>query len=131
MFNKFMLKNLHTDHKHTHTHIIVPWFRLHVADLSTRRLGFKSKARLCGICGRQMGTGTGFLQYFGLFLSLSFHWYSKLILPAVTDAVKSRNLTASLSNTCTLIDTYDIGCDVIHLNTDTDTCPNTISGNLF
>ena len=129
-FSKFMLKkNVHTDtthtHTHTHTHILVPWFKLYVVDLSTRRLRFKSKARLCGICGRRMDTGTGFLQYLGFFLSLSFHRCSKLILSAVTDAVKSRTLTASLINTCTRIDTYDIGCGAVHLNADTDSSHHT------
>jgi hypothetical protein len=82
-----------------------------VQALCHRSLNAKAQVQLqtslCGICGRQMGTGTGFL------LSISFYRCSKLIRSAVTDAVKSRALTASLSNTYT-----HIGCGIVHLNTD-------------
>ena len=85
----------------------------------------QSQISICGICGRRMGTGTGFL------LSISFHRCSKLIRSAVTDAVKSRALTASLSNTCTHFDTYDIGRGIVHLNIATDTSHTTMCGSLF
>ena len=49
--SKFMLKYIHT-------HILVPWLGRYVAG-ETR---VRSRTSLCGICGRQMGTGTGFLQ---------------------------------------------------------------------
>ena len=93
------------------------WFRRYITDLSTQRLRFNRRPVYVGFVVDRWALVQGFSKYLGFLLSISFHRCPKLIRSAVTDAVKSRALTASLSNTYAHIDTH-IGCGIVHLNTD-------------